>query len=226
MRFVLVLVILALAACAAPAPRSGDILALGDSVMTWNRSTGRAIPDVVARSTGRAVTRAAMPGARISHPTALGRGLGLDISRQWDDGRWSDVIVVGGANDLRSECGCGACASTLDRLITPEGQGGEIPALAARIRATGARLTLIGYYGPIRGGGGGSDACSDELAALDTRLARLAADDPGIAFVPTRTAFDGAPALYAPDRVHPSPAGSERIGALVAAALASRGMPR
>ena len=190
------------------ATRDARVLAIGDSILAWNRGVGRSIPDVVERKLSVPVVNAAVPGAGFE-----GRGF-RSLPDQYVARRWDSVIVNGGANDLRSLCGCNQCDAVLDQLIADDGRSGEYPNLLEQITAD--RIVILGYYGPIRGGGGAFDGCDDELQTLSRRLARLAAREPAITFVPTRTLIAGDPAYYDDDRVHPSVTGSARIGSRVA----------
>ena len=107
----------------------------------------------------------------------------------------------------------------LDRLISADGRRGALPDLIARIRADGARVLFLGYYRapPVRLFFRG---CEDEFDALDVRVARLAARDPGVVFLSSKRVIDPSDAsLFAIDRVHPSRAGSARIGRDVAATI-------
>ncbi|RVT87270.1 SGNH/GDSL hydrolase family protein [Rhodobacteraceae bacterium CCMM004] len=218
--------LICLAALAGCARTIGDgpprLLAVGDSVMAWNAAGGQSIPAVVARETGLTTRNAAVPGAGLLPGTGLA---GLTIVGQIEPGRYDWAIANGGANDLDALCGCARCPETLDRLLTRDGTRGAWVDMVARLRAAGAaRVLILGYYGPARTGrGGGYDRCNDEVAEMDRRLARLAARRADVVHVTARDVFDGDPALYARDLVHPSPAGSARIGRLIARTIAAGG---
>ena len=202
---------LLLAACAAPQQGAVTMLAVGDSILAWNRLSGGDIPRVAAQATGRAVENRSVPGARFLR----------SIPGQYVDGPWDWVIVNGGANDLNRTCGCVACDDTLDALVTPEGQGGAMADLARDIVSRGPGVVLLGYYGTSVAGGPFA-ACGDELTELSRRLALLAESDPAILFVDAKEAIDPANLdLYARDLAHPSAAGSALIGRQIATAIAA-----
>ncbi|QFU10065.1 GDSL-like Lipase/Acylhydrolase [Rhodobacteraceae bacterium THAF1] len=193
----------------------GDILVMGDSVLAWNGS--QSVGDVVAARTGQRVVKGARSGARIVQPNPLLRAAGLEIPRQYKRGSWDWVILNGGANDLSGSCRCARCDAELNTLLTSDGRNGAIAQIVGQLRAMGAKVLIVGYYGPS-GRGGGMDACREELAELDARAGRLAARDPGVRFVETGQVMTD-PSLYDPDNVHPSPSGSAAIGALIVDAL-------
>ena len=202
---------LLLAACAAPQRAEITMLAVGDSVLAWNRLSGGDIPRVAAAATGRAVDNRSAIGARF-----LG-----GIPDQYRNGPWDWVIVNGGANDLRGTCGCDGCDDTLDALIAPDGQGGAMADFARSVAAQGHGVVLLGYYGTSVAGGPFA-ACGDELTELSRRLALLAKGDPAIIFVDARSAIDPYDlSLYARDLAHPSSAGAALIGRQIAMAIAA-----
>ena len=192
-----------------------DILTMGDSVLAWNGA--RSIGNVVADQTGQRVVKGAKSGARIVQPNPLLRAAGLEIPRQFKRGPWDWVVLNGGANDLSGSCRCARCDAEINRLLTPDGRNGAIAQIVTQLRARGAKVLILGYYGPS-GRGGGMDACREELTELDARAARLAARDSGVRFVDAGAVMTD-PSLYDSDNVHPSPAGSAAIGALIAQAL-------
>ena len=203
-----------LAACGGGAPPDPDarIAALGDSVMAWNHGRDAAIGDAASDALGRPVATYARAGA-----TLLGRD--DPIGSQYVPAPRDWVILNGGANDFSAFCGCDGCGGVLDRLISADGRRGALPDLIARIRGDGARVVFVGYYRApparlfFRG-------CEDEFDALDARVLRLAARDPGVLFVSAKRVIDPADAsLFALDRVHPSRTGSARIGRDVAATI-------
>ena len=203
---------LLLAACAAPQRGEVTMLAVGDSVLAWNRLSGGDIPRVAAQATGRAADNRSVPGAQFLRA----------IPGQYRDGAWDWVIVNGGANDLARTCGCAGCDATLDALVTPDGQGGAMADFARGITARDQGVVLLGYYGTSIAGGPFA-ACADELTELSRRLALLADSDPAMIFVDAKDAIDPADlSLYAGDLAHPSVAGSARIGTLIAQAIAAR----
>ncbi|MEM6637732.1 MAG: SGNH/GDSL hydrolase family protein [Pseudomonadota bacterium] len=218
-RAVLLLVLGLAAGCTAPANRGSNaqILVIGDSLMMWNRSSGQSIGDELAIALDRSVVNAAVAGARISNPGVVPPR--LEIPAQVIEGDWDWIVMDGGGNDLANECGCDACSTVLDGLISPQGDAGEIPDLVRDLRATGARVMLMGYYGPS-GRGGPFDGCRDLLSTLDGRLAELAVMESDVFFADAGNAISSAdPSDYDRDDIHPSPSGSAKIAALLAAAM-------
>ena len=202
-----------LVACTDPAGRGGgNILVLGDSVMAWNGASGRAIGDGLAATLGRQVTDRAVPGAQFDAASGLAGAIGFDIRRQYPGGRWSWIVLNGGANDLGRDCGCGACGAVVDRLIAPDARSGAIPAFLDRLhRESGARIMWMGYY---RGNGRGSfQGCRDDLVAMEARIAQLARSRPYLIFADAEDVIDPAePGIFAADNTHPSPRASALIG--------------
>ncbi|WGH79823.1 SGNH/GDSL hydrolase family protein [Jannaschia ovalis] len=216
MRIALLLPLL-LSACVAASPREGAILAIGDSVMAWNGWQG--IPEVTAAALGRPVTDRSQSLARISNGSGVAAALGFDISRQFRGGDWDWVILTGGGNDIRDVCATPEIGAARDALVGPD-LTGEIPRLIARIRATGAKVGIVGYYDGAEASPTGFTPCQPEFTIMNERFARLAAGDPGLVFLDAGEVIDpGDRTLYAPDLVHPSPSGSARIGRALAARM-------
>lgn len=204
MRFAVALAFFAGAAQADP------ILVMGDSIMDWNRATGRSVSHALAEELGRDVRNLSVSGARI-----FGRGF-RSIPGQFRGSAWSWIVLDGGANDLQT-CGCNRCERMLDRLIS--GDAGAIPTLLARLQGSGANVLWMVYYGP-NGRGGAFDPCADELAELDARVAALAANTDGLHFVDAGDVLGrSAPDDYHRDNVHPAPRESAKIAALLAAKI-------
>jgi len=206
-------------ACADPdvaPPPAGHLLAIGDSVLAWNRFRGRSVPDVVARQTGMQLSNLSVSGARISHSSPQARAKGGDIREQFMPGAWDWVLLNGGANDLLFECGCRRCGATLDRMISAEGARGEIPVLVKQLRSTGAQIVLLGYY-DANARANLFSRCGETVGRLNQRLARLAARHGDVHFVSAAPAMDPAnPRHWTVDRVHPSAVGAARIGQHIA----------
>jgi lysophospholipase L1-like esterase len=219
--FLATLLAIAGGAAADDRPDPGPILVLGDSILAWNAEVGASVADAVKAKLGSEVVLAAVPGARVL--------AGPDpVPDQYVPGPWRWVVVQGGGNDLVAECGCGACARALDRLIGPDGRSGAIARLTRRIRADGAAVLLWSYYAMPGDAPFPFARCNDELVEVHARLARLAARDDGIVLVDGREAVrPDRTDLYDRDRVHPSAAGSRAIGVQVAEALleADLGLP-
>lgn len=213
-----------LSACSDPAPRGGgDILAMGDSVMAWNGASGNAIPDALGSALDRDVVSKAVPGAQFDNSSRLAGAVGFDIQRQFPGGQWNWIVLNGGANDLNSDCGCGACGPTVDQLIGAGGMNGSIPAYLERLRGqSGARILWMGYYA---GNGRGSfEGCRDHLVRIEERIARFADARDWMFFVDSEDAIDrNDPTLFASDNTHPSTKASALIGMQLAQAITQAG---
>jgi hypothetical protein len=199
------------------APRDEPkILAIGDSLMAWHLVSKNSVADAAAKSLGEPVRSRAMGGAKIIHPLPLTGAFGMKISKQFVDKPWDWVIMNGGGNDLFLGCGCGNCDRRMMRMIAPDGNAGEIPALVSKIRATGARVVYIGY---LRSPGVDSpvDECRAHGDELETRLANMAKRDSGVYFVPLDDMVrDGDRSMHGVDMIHPSRKASALIGGRVA----------
>lgn len=195
----------------------GGILAIGDSVMAWNGRQG--IPEAVSARLGRPVTDRARSGAHLTHPNALARATGFDISRRFNGGSWDWVILTGGGNDIRRDCATRSEPAARDRLISADLRG-DIPTLIARIRATGARVGFVGYYDGPTFRSTGFSRCQGAFDVINSRMAQLAGTDPGVLFFDAGTVFDASdPASFARDLIHPSALGSRAIGTALADAM-------
>ena len=217
-RLSLLIILFGLAACGTLPERADPgarILAIGDSVLAWNRADNASIVDRVEKRLGAPILDATVPGARMRQGGFSG-AVGFSIPRQVRPGEWETIILNGGANDLFGDCNCNACDAVLDRLVQQ-----DYPALLSRLGD--ADVYFVGYYGPAGDRAGGYDGCDDELTDLERRLMRLAATRPNFTVVPVRQAVTGRPWLYDDDRVHPSPNGSRVIGDIVARALVANG---
>ena len=198
------------------------VLALGDSFFEWNVGTGESIPDVIGEFLGRPVVNAAVGGAHFSNPDLDAAAAGLDVRQQFVDGDWVWVVMDGGGNDLNDDCGCGACESVLDVLVSVDGRSGEIPDFTRSLVEDGTQVMFVGYYEVPSDAEFGFDRCIDEGAEHGRRLEAMAAAIEGVWFVSAGDVVSADNRLaYSKDRVHPSPAGSRLVGEHVAAAIAS-----
>ncbi|WP_299684333.1 SGNH/GDSL hydrolase family protein [uncultured Tateyamaria sp.] len=190
------------------------ILAVGDSLLAWQKWTGRDIPSVMGQVLGAEVENDAVAGARFSNASGLGRALGFDVRSQYRRGPWDLVLMNGGANDLLNDCSCGACGPVVDGLIDAE-LDGEVPRFIAQVLRDGAQVLWMGYYASARSGQ--FAGCRPYLVEYDARIARLAAATPGLTFVDSEDALDpDNRALFAVDGIHPSPEGAQRVGLYLA----------
>ena len=200
--------------CAAPVAAQ-EIVVIGDSVLAWNGDASA--PAVLARDLGQPVDNRAVSGARVAAGFFAGLA-GYDIRRQLGAARPRVLVVNGGANDLAADCGCGDCAAAVDALIDDGGRGalGDLVIGAAQ---DGVAVIYLGYYEDPPGGGPFS-GCGAWFDLIDARMQALAPRRPGLTFVSGKAALPGDDlALYDADRVHPSPEGSARLGALLAGVI-------
>lgn len=195
---------------------ASSVLAIGDSFLAWHRASRQSIPDVLEDSLGSEVTNRSVVGARFNYALPLTGAMGLNISKQYQPGGWDWVVVNGGGNDLWFGCGCIACDTTIDKLITPDAAEGKIPRLVSKIREGGTQVVFVGYlHSPsvftiI-------DHCKDENIELEKRLSRLAEKDPGFRFLKSSGVVpDGDRSFHWIDMIHPSTKATKFIGERVA----------
>lgn len=215
---ILALLPLILSACVAASPPSDRaILAIGDSVMAWNGTQG--IPEAVGAQLGRPVVDNAQSAAHLTNPSGAAGALGFDISKQFNGGTWDWVILTGGGNDLRGNCQTAAEPGILNGLISG-GLTGDIPALIARLRATGAKVAFVGYYDGADAAQTGFTPCQGAFDTINARMTQLAARDPGLLFFDAGDVIATSDrSLYFRDLIHPSPRGSAIIGRNLAEAM-------
>lgn len=196
------------------------ILLLGDSMFASNRAAGESVADAIEAAISLEVVDRSVPGARYFHYLPISGAAGLNLAAQFRLADWDVIIVNGGGNDLLFGCGCGACDGILDRLISPDGRQGAIPALVARLRATGAQVVYAGY---LRNPGTSTviKACGPAGNELDRRLGaldRLLADMTFISMADLVP--QGDLSFHQIDRIHPSRKGSREIGQRIARQIA------
>ena len=195
------------------------ILVLGDSFMTTNAQSSQAVPNQLEKTLGAAVKSRAITGARYRYMLPITGALGLNISKQYREGPWDWVVINGGGNDLWLGCGCMQCQRRMNKLISPDGKRGEIPALVARARQTGAKVAYVGY---LRSPGSWSpiEHCKAEGDALEARIAVMAMRDPGVTFVSLADMVpSGDRSFHAVDMIHPSVKGSKAAADRIARVL-------
>lgn len=212
----------ALAGCATTSPNDdARILVIGDSILAWHGATGGSAADALARALNEPVDRRAKSTSRFTTNIPRIRDTGGEIRTQYRPGNYEWVVLNGGANDLRSECGCRRCDATLTDLIDANGQNGAIPELVTRIRGDGARVLVLGYYFTDPDRPTPFTPCRDEVAELNDRFERLAARDAGVYFAPSSTVIDPKnQADFFVDSIHPSRPAAARIGRLMAGIIA------
>ena len=195
-----------LASCNESVPNDGSarILAIGDSLVAWQSTSGEAIPDKLEQELGEEVIDRSVTGSYMTPTVPVGAGLGLAIPQQYRTSEWDWVIVNGGGNDLRFGCGCRRCDKKLDELLSSDGRSGAIPQLVQRIRADGAQVIYLGYMlspGVISA----VDVCINEGTELEKRLIRMAASDPGVHYLSNANLVPhGDRSFHDEDMIHPS----------------------
>lgn len=185
------------------------LLAIGDSVLDWNRDEGASIPAIVGQRAQLAVMNESISGSQVLDPSDEG------IPQQYISGDWSWVLIDGGANDVGDGCGCGECMGQVNRIISPDASEGAMVSLVSRAVSDGAHVVLLGYYqvsGPDFAG------CEDEAEAINARYQALADRSPEVIFVNMSDAVSNEPmnVYLDEDGIHPSIYGGELIGELIA----------
>lgn len=190
------------------------IAVFGDSMMAWNRTAGKSVPQYMARALNKSVTSYAVSGAKITHFGPISGAMGLDIRKQFRGrkGPWDLVVVNGAGNDVYFKCLCLQCGTVVNNLISADGQRGHLPNLLREIEKTGARVVYSGYH-RTGGLGGPYDRCADELDIVDARMSKFVATQPRIHFAPMSSAFPPKDdRFYDIDNIHPSYHGSKVLG--------------
>lgn len=198
------------------APR---ILAMGDSMMSWNGGGGNSIPEVIANELRQPVMSRAVSGAHVIYNLPITGSAGLKISRQYVKGDWDWVVLNGGGNDLWLGCNCNDCGARMNKMISQDGSKGVIPSNVAKLRATGAQVIYLGY---LRSPGVGSiiEHCRDDGDELERRLARMAQGMNGVHFLSVSGMVpSGDRSFHAVDMIHPSVKASHEIGKRAAAIM-------
>lgn len=199
---------------------SARILAMGDSLLAWNRTSRAAVSDQVEAILKQPIVDRSVSGAHVIYELPVSGALGMKIASQYRPGPWDWIILNGGGNDLWLGCNCMRCENRMERLISADGKSGNIPSLVATLRSSGARVVYLGY---LRSPGFGSpiEHCRDEGDELDRRIGRMSAADSGVFFVPISDLVPhGDTSFHDFDRIHPSRKGSAQIGARVAEVIA------
>ncbi|MEM6618913.1 MAG: SGNH/GDSL hydrolase family protein, partial [Pseudomonadota bacterium] len=200
-------------------PPGGTVLVAGDSTMAWNGTQNASVADHLGRMLPVDVDSVARSGARFSHPRPGPRRVGFDIRAQvrGATSRW--VVMTGGANELGTECICGACGGVARGLISADGTRGEIPETVTALRTRGVRVVWAIYYTVPRRDGPW-EACTPSFDHIAMGVRAMAAGDPGILTYDMARAVPQTRAdLFAPDGLHPSGEGSRRIARGIADAL-------
>lgn len=192
------------------------ILTMGDSLLAAHSISGRAVSNAVGKMLGEKVINRSVVGARIIYGLPITGALGLKIAKQYRVGKWDWIILNGGGNDLWLGCGCNKCERKINRLISGNGRGGEIPRLVSKLRKTGARVIYVGY---LRSPGVGSpiESCRDDGDELERRIAAMANADKGVYFLSLAKMVPiGDRSYHGFDMIHPSLKASREIGKRIA----------
>ncbi len=224
-RFVLFALLSCLLGCQeAPSNQpTARVIAVGDSLMAWNSASGSSISDVIEKNIGAPVVDRAMSAAWLQTKFDVEGRPESGVQAQFVEGDWSWAVINGGGNDLMLGCGCISCDTTLDNMISKDGQSGQIPQFVRRIRSSGTRVIYVGYLRspklltPI-------EHCKSEGDEFEARIARLAQRDAGIIFVSSQDiARPGDASYFSFDRIHPSRKSSRIIGERVANIILTEG---
>lgn len=188
------------------------ILAMGDSMLAVHGASGKSVSHAMERALGEDVIDRAVMGAKYFYALPISGSAGLNIRKQYVDGKWDWVVLNGGGNDIWFGCGCGRCDNRINRLISKDGTRGTIPGFVSDLRGKGAQVILVGYLrtpgvtSPIEG-------CRDEGDKMDRRLSRLAKLDRGVHFLSLADVVpNGDRSYHTVDLIHPSAKGSAEIG--------------
>lgn len=216
--FLLALLILLVPGSGTVAARdyNSRILTMGDSLLAAHSISGRAVSNAVEKLLGEQVINRSVSGARIIYGLPITGAMGLKIAKQYRIGKWDWIILNGGGNDLWFGCGCHKCDRKINKLISGNGRGGEIPRLVSKLRKTGARVIYVGY---LRSPGVGSpiESCRDEGDELERRIDAMANADKGVYFLSLAKMVPfGDRSYHGFDMVHPSLKASREIGKRIA----------
>ncbi len=195
---------------------NAKVIAVGDSLMAWNSTTRSSVPDVIEESIGAPVVDRTVSAAWLQTQYDPEGRPKTGIQAQYLEGDWAWAVVSGGGNDLLLGCGCLRCDAVLDKMISTDGQSGQIPDFLRHIRDKGTRVIYVGYLRspklitPI-------EHCKGEGDEFEARIARLAQQDDGITFVSSQDiARPGDPTYFSFDLIHTSRKSSRIIGQRVA----------
>lgn len=210
-------------------PAGGDPthLAIGDSVTASNKNVCQSLACHAGIALGVHVQNNAIGGTHLSTDWDDPE----DIPEQYEPGHpWEWVILTGGGNDIRGECGCSnegfdptLCEAKVDELADTLSGTGDMYDLIDLVQADGAKLAIVGYYQVPEDSVGNFDGCNEYGGMLNERYRAIADADPDVVFVETFGIMDYEthPEYFMWDHVHPSDVGSSIIGNLVAAVIAA-----
>jgi len=195
-------------------PSAPRIIAIGDSLMSWNGLLRQSIPDLISRTLGEPVYNQTMPGARFGKAQGNGISIGNIAIKQANQQAWEIAVMNGGGNDLWMGCGCGQCQKQLDQLITPDATQGAVVRMAQHVINNGTDIIYLGY---LRTPGVNSpiEACANVGDQFEQRLMKLERQLDGFSFISLKQVVPhGSLAYHSFDRIHPSTLGSAEIAKL------------
>ncbi|MEX0307202.1 MAG: SGNH/GDSL hydrolase family protein [Ruegeria sp.] len=192
------------------------VIAVGDSLLAWNATSGNSIPDFVERSLGVPVLDRSASAAWLRTGFYTDGSPESGVQAQFVPGDWDWAIVNGGGNDLMLGCGCMRCGDVINAMISEDGQNGQVPDFLRRIRDGGTQVIYVGYLRspdlvtPI-------EHCKGEGDEFEARINKLAQKEDGITFVSVQdVARPGDASFFSFDRIHPSRKSSRIIGERIA----------
>ncbi|MEM7731625.1 MAG: SGNH/GDSL hydrolase family protein [Pseudomonadota bacterium] len=188
-------------------------------MLAKGRLNDAAVSDVMEKTLRETVVDRSTIGARFQYALPISGAAGMNITKQYVPGAWDWIVVNGGGNDLWMGCGCMICDAKIDRLISADGMTGTIPGFLSKMRQTGAKVIYVGY---MRSPGLTSpiEHCRDEGAALEGRIATLAAKDAGLIFLSLEDLVPhGDGSYHMIDMIHPSQKGSHAIGQIISSVI-------
>jgi len=220
MRFILTITafVAFLSGCTETVSRDGParILAMGDSMLAVHGASGNSVSHAVEQALGEDVIDRSVMGAKYFYALPISGSAGLNIRKQYVEGKWDWVVLNGGGNDIWMGCGCGRCDNRVDRLISKDGRRGTIPGFVSELREKGSQVILLGYLRPP-GVISPIEGCRDEGDEMDRRMSRLAQLDRGVHFLSLADVVPhGDRSYHTVDLIHPSAKGSTEIGKRVA----------
>lgn len=198
-----------------PLPAGADAIAVGDSILDWNRDEDADIPAVVGRELGLTMGNRSVSGALMVDSGPVG------IPQQYVSGSWKLVILEGGANDI----GDGDCADPSPVIAEGATSGRMVELLDTVLADIPELVALVGYYDVPEGAE--FAACAAEFDTLRARFAQLADRHGNVIYIDPRQAVTPTanPDAYDPDLIHPPVSGGQLIGTYIAEQVRAAQMP-
>lgn len=197
---------------ASEAPR---ILTMGDSLLAGHSDIGVSIADRLAVHLGEQIADRSLATARMDQ-----RSGGSAIPSQYVTGDWDIIVLNGGGNDITTNCLCAACNNSIDHLIGPDGQSGEIASLVTFQLATGADVIYVGY---LRNPNvmAALDGCSSAALELERRIEQMALNTDGFHYleVNDRDIPNAAPKIESLNSIYLSAIGANEVARRLASLI-------